>query len=161
MDFTQELNQGRKPEIWCLIGNPGCGKTFLSKRTALRFANSELPGIHYSISIPCRNPDWHALEITRHEAELTISTEFILKWLCFGLPRGTNWSKGVSEHLIGSDGEGLLLIIDGLDEYTKKVSFEKTFLYLLLTRQCLTKSNIILTSRPGAGPVSHQHLNYV
>ena len=31
-DFTAELlsNEAKKPEIWCLIGNPGCGKTFLA-----------------------------------------------------------------------------------------------------------------------------------
>ena len=44
----------------------------------------------------------------------------------------------------------MLLIIDGLDEFTKKVPFEKTLLYLLLTRQSLHRSNIILTTRPGA-----------
>ena len=56
------------------------------------------------------------------------------------------WEK----HLTKSDGEGLLLIIDGLDEFTKKVPFEKTLLYLLLTRQGLHRSNIILTTGPGA-----------
>ena len=44
----------------------------------------------------------------------------------------------------------MLLIIDGLDEFTKKIPFEKTLLYLLLTRQSLHRSNIILTTRPGA-----------
>ena len=37
VDFTEELQSYKPdiPEIWCLIGNPGCGKTFLAKRTAL------------------------------------------------------------------------------------------------------------------------------
>ena len=59
-------------------------------------------------------------------------------------------AKDLSKHLTKSDGEGLLLIIDGLDEFTKKVPFEKTLLYLLLTRQSLHRSNIIITTRPGA-----------
>ena len=62
----------------------------------------------------------------------------------------SEWPKDLSKHLTKSDGEGLLLIIDGLDEFTKKVPFEKTLLYLLLTRQSLHRSNIILTTRPGA-----------
>ena len=69
------------PEIWCLIGHPGCGKTFLAKRTALRFSCSELVGILYSISIPCRNPDWYSMESTRHEEERKVDSEFIQKWL--------------------------------------------------------------------------------
>ena len=152
VDFKQELRtyEATKPEIWCLIGNPGCGKTFLAKRTALRFSCEELANIRYSISIPCRNTEWHEMETTRQENKLEIESEYISKWLCLGLPKGPNWSKDLSKHLTQSDGDGLLLIIDGLDEFTRKVSFEKTLLCILLTRQSLTKSTIILTSRPGA-----------
>ena len=152
VNFTEELISCKptQPEVWCLIGNPGCGKTFLAKRTALRFSSNELSGILYSISIPCRNPDWHAMEYTRYEAEGEFDNEFISKWLCLGLSKGGNWSKDLAKHLSESEGEGMLLIIDGLDEFTKKVRFEKTFLFLLLTRQTLIRATIILTSRPGA-----------
>ena len=152
IDITQELNTHKQeePEIWCIIGNPGCGKTFLVKRTALRFSNSELIGMKYSISIPCRNTDWHVMESTRYENEIEIEKEYISKWLCLGLPKGANWSNDLARHLAGSDGEGLLMIIDGLDEFTRKVPFGKTLLYSLLARQTLTKSTIIVTSRPGA-----------
>ena len=42
VDFTEELKtcKAETPEIWNLIGNSGCGKTFLAKRTALRFSQS-------------------------------------------------------------------------------------------------------------------------
>ena len=152
VDFTKELRtyEATKPEIWCLIGNPGCGKTFLARRTALRFSCEELASIRYSISIPCRNPEWHEMETTRQENKLEIESEYISKWLCLGLPKGPNWSKDLSKHLTQSDGDGLLLIIDGLDEFTRKVLFGKTLLCMLLTRQSLIKSTIILTSRPGA-----------
>ena len=152
VDFTKELvtYQSVKPEIWCLIGNPGCGKTFLAKRTALRFSQNELTNISYSIAIPCRNTEWHNMESTRLEEDRTITAEFVQEWLCIGLPVASEWPKDLSKHLTKSDGEGLLLIIDGLDELTKKVPFEKTLLYLLLTRQSLHRSNIIITTRPGA-----------
>ena len=152
VDFTEELidYKSTKPEIWCLIGNPGCGKTFLAKRTALRFSSSELVGIQYSISIPCRSTDWHSMESSRYENEIEIETEYICKWLCLGLPKGPSWSKDLAKYITESDGYGLLLIIDGLDEFTRKVPFGKTFLCLLLMRQSLSKSTIILTSRPGA-----------
>ena len=152
VNFTEELTsyESKEPEIWCLIGNPGCGKTFLAKRTALRFSSSELVGILYSISIPCRNPDWHAMECTRYEADKKVDSEYIQKWLCLGLPVGSSWSNDLAKHLNQTDGEGLLLIIDGLDEYTQKVPFKDTLLCLLLTRQSLIRATIILTSRPGA-----------
>ena len=46
--------------------------------------------------------------------------------------------------------EGLLLIIDGLDEFTKNIPLEMSLLYLLLTRQTLHSSTIIVTTRSGA-----------
>ena len=152
VDFTKELvtYKSVKPEIWCLIGNPGCGKTFLAKRTALRFSQNELTNVSYSIAIPCRNTDWHNMETARMEEDRTITAEYVQEWLCIGLPVASEWPKDLSKHLTKSDGEGLLLIIDGLDEFTKKIPFEKTLLYLLLTRQSLHRSNIILTTRPGA-----------
>ena len=155
VDFTEELlaYDAAEPEIWCIIGNPGCGKTFLAKRTALRFSHKELVSIQYSISIPCRDTDWHSMESTRYDNETEIETEFITKWLCLGLPNGAYWSKDLAKHLAGSDGDGLTLIIDGLDEFTKKVPFGNTFLCSLLTRKSLIKSTIILTTRPGAWTV--------
>ena len=120
-----------------MIGNPGCGKTFLAQTTALRFSQYELTQISYSIAIPCRNTDWHNMESTRMEEGRTITAEFVQEWLCIGLPVASEWPKELSKHLTKSDGEGLLLIIDGLDEFTKKIPFENTLLYLLLTRQSL------------------------
>ena len=73
--------------------------------------------------------------------------------LSMALPRST--SRSQLDDTTGkahpyTDGEGLLLIVDGLDEFTKDVPFDKTLLFLLLTRQTLTRSFILLTSRPGA-----------
>ena len=151
VDFTEELlsYDPTEAEIWWLIGQIGCGKTFLAKRTALRYGNSELVNIQFTICIPCRNTDWHTMESTRYEDDKKVDSQFIQKWLCLGLPIGTSWSIDLATHLIKSDGKGLLLIIDGLDEHTKNVPFKDTFLYLLLTRQSLSSATIILTSRPG------------
>ena len=79
VDFTEELKSctADSPEIWYLIGNPGYGKTFLAKRTALRFSQYELTHISYSIAIPCGNTDWHNMESTRLEEDRTITAEFV------------------------------------------------------------------------------------
>ena len=90
------------------------------------------------------------MEVTRNEEDKKVTPEFIQEWLCLGLPVGSVCSKDLSKHLNESDGEGLLLIIDGLDEFTQKVPFEKTLLFLLLNRETLHRATIILTTRPGA-----------
>ena len=152
VDFANELKTytTENPEIWCLIGNPGCGKTFLSKRIALRFADAELKQISYSIAIPCRSTNWHSMETTRLEEDKSVTSEFVQEWLCLGLPATSDWTKDLAKHIAKSDGEGLLLIIDGLDEFTKKIPFDKSLLYSLLTRETLNQSTIIATTRPGA-----------
>ena len=152
VDLQKELRYSKVdyPEIWCLIGNPGCGKTFPSKRIALTFCEEELKQISFTISIPCRNDEWHALEVSCQEAEGKLTSENIQEWLCIGLPLGPSWSKNLAKYLVEVDGQGLMLVIDGLDEFTKAVSFKKTILHNMLTRRTLTKSRIILTTRPGA-----------
>ena len=122
VDFKEELKSYKteKPETWCLIGNPGCEKTFLSKRIALRFSEYELKQISYLIAIPCRNTDWHSMESTRVEEDKAVTTEFVQEWLCLGLPVTYDWAKDLAKHLAISDGEGLLLIIDGVDELLRR-----------------------------------------
>ena len=163
IDFMEEMKScgPSNPEIKCFIGNPGSGKTFLCNRTALRFGNNELSAFSYSLCIPCRKQEWHEMESSRVEAGLLITTAFICEWLLLGLPIGPSWTTDLAQHITETDGEGLLLIIDSLDEFTKDVPFDKTLLYFLLKRQVLTRSFILLTSRPGAWTdfsTSHQLL---
>ena len=152
IDFMEEMKScdPAKPEIKCFIGNPGSGKTFLCNRTALRFGNNELSQFSYSLCIPCRTQEWHEMEFSRVKAGLPITTDFICEWLLLGLPVDLSWTTDLAKHITETDGEGLLLIIDSLDEFIKDIAFQKTLLYFLLTRKALTQSFIFLTSRPGA-----------
>ena len=152
VDFTEKMKQydPSQAEIWCVIGNPGSGKTFLCRMIAFRFSKGQLPQINYSIYIPCLTPNWHDMERSRIDSKLPINAEFIQQWLCLGMPIGPSWTSDLAEHLIQSDGQDLLLIIDGLDEFTRVVPFQQSLLYLLLTREVLSQSTILLTSRPGA-----------
>ena len=161
VDLTEEFVSCdiSHPEIWCFIGNIGSGKTFLCNRIALTFGNNELSKFLFTLYIPCRNLEWHDMESFRIESGQPITTDSITQWLRLGLPVGPSWAADLAEHITDIDGEGLLLIIDGLDEFTKDVSFEKTLLFILLTRQALSKSFILLTSRPHAWiDISTSHL---
>ena len=152
VDFTEELKEYEPstPEVWCVIGNPGSGKSFLCHMTSLRFGKGELSQFTYSLSIPCRHPDWHAMELSRDKAGQSVNGDFIQKWLCLSMPIGPSWTAELAKHLVETDGDSLLLIIDSMDEFTKEVPFNQTLLFLLLNRQTLTQSTILLTSRPGA-----------
>ena len=151
VDFDNEIKEyfPSNPEIWCIIGNPGSGKTFLCHRIGLHFGQNKLPQFSFAVSIPCRNTEWHQMEQSK-KVSVGINAEFIQTWLCLSMPVDASWRSELSQHLVDSDGEGLLIIIDSIDEYTKEVPFNQTLLYLLLTRKVLKASTILVTSRPGA-----------
>ena len=152
VDFENELKEyyPSKPEIWLLIGNPGSGKTFLCHRIGYRFGKGDIAQFSFAVSVPCRNAEWHQMEQSHQKSGQSIDEAFIQSWLCLSMPVTARWRSDLAQHIVESDGEGLLIIIDSIDEYTKEVPFVQTLLYLLLTRKRLTCSTIIVTSRPGA-----------
>ena len=150
VDFESHISYCRteKPEVWTLIGNPGCGKTFLCKYAGYNYGIDNIENFQYLLCIPCRDPEWHAIEVARQEDKEI--NKFIRRWLHIGLPLGAGWAESLSRYLMRSGGESLLLIIDGLDEFIKTVPFDTTFLYLLLQKRILPSATVLLTSRPGA-----------
>ena len=137
-------------KLWCLIGHPGSGKSFLCKHFGYMYGTHTLNNFQYTVSIPCRSKEWHLLEEERQEKKQVVNSPFIVSWLQLSMSTGAEWSKSLSEHLVRSDGEGLFIIMDGADEFTRSVPFETTLLCKLLERQFLTRSTILLTSRPSA-----------
>ena len=138
------------PTVLCLIGNPGSGKSFLCKYLALLYGTNELTNFEYVLLIHCRNEEWHEMEKSREEKEEKVNESFEQNWLSLAMPVGIRWSKSLAKNLSKSGGEGLLLIIDGADEFIKDVSFKTTLLYSLLQKRSLNRSTVLLTSRPGA-----------
>ena len=150
VDFESHISYCRteKPEVWTLIGNPGCGKTFLCKYAGYNYGIENIENFQYLLCIPCRDTEWHAIEVARQEDKEI--NKFIRRWLHISLPLGAGWAESLSRYLMRSGGESLLLIIDGLDEFIKTVPFDTTLLYLLLQKRILPSATVLLTSRPGA-----------
>ena len=150
VDFESHLSYCRTvdPEVWTLMGNPGCGKTFLCKYARYNYGIDNIENFQYLLCIPCRDPEWHAIEVARQEDKEI--NKFIRRWLHISLPLGAGWAESLSRYLMRSGGESLLLIIDGLDEFIKTVPFDSTLLYLLLQKRILPSATVLLTSRPGA-----------
>ena len=151
VDFVSLISKHdpSQPKVICLIGNPGCGKSFLCKYLALQYGNNKHTNFRYVISIQCRSEEWHSMEKTRQEAENKIDEEFIQKWFSYTMPMGIRWSKSLAKQLTKTGGEGLLLIIDGADEFIKDVPFKTTLLYFLLQKRILNRATVLVTSRPG------------
>ena len=150
VDFESHLSHCRteKPEVWTIIGNPGCGKTFLCKYAGYQYGMDNIENFQYLLCIPCRDTDWHEIEVARQED--TEIDKYILRWLRISLPLGVGWAESLTRYLMRTGGENLLLIIDGLDEFIKTVPFDTTLLYLLLQKRILPSATILFTSRPGA-----------
>ena len=149
VDFESHLKNCRpeEPEVWTLVGNPGYGKTFLCKYAGYSYGTDNIVNFQYLLCIPCRDPEWHAIEVARQEDKEI--NKFIRRWLHIGLPLGAGWEESLSRYLMRSRGKSLLLIIDGLDEFIKTVPFDTTLLYLLLQKRILPRATVLLTSRPG------------
>ena len=150
VDFESHISYCRteNPEVWTLIGNPGCGKTFLCKYAGYNYGIENIENFQYLLCIPCRDPEWHVIEVARQEDKEI--NKFIRRWLHISLPLGAGWAESLSRYLMRSGGESLLLIIDGLDEFIKTVPFDTTLLYLLLQKRILPSATVLLTNRPGA-----------
>ena len=134
--------------VWCLIGNPGSGKSFLCKRFAFLYGDHQMRNFRFVISVPCRMPEWHKLEEVRQEAKYVVDQEFVIDWLSLSMTVDAKWSESLSRHLYRTDGEGLLIIMDGADEFTASVPFETTLLCRILERHFLCLATILVTSRP-------------
>ena len=137
-------------QLWCMIGNPGSGKSFLCKHFAHMYGTGRLNNFLYTVSIPCRSKEWHRLEEVRHEKNQNVDNEFVISWLLLSMSPDEHWSKCLASHLVSTKGEDLFIIIDGADEFTRSVPFETSLLYKLLARQFLPLSTILVTSRPSA-----------
>ena len=150
VDFESHISHcgPEEPEVWTLVGNPGCGKTFLCKYAGYNYGIDNIENFQYLLCIPCRDTEWHAIEVARQEDKEI--NKFIRRWLHIGLPLGAGWAESLSRYLMRSGGESLLLIIDGLDEFIKTVPFYTTLLYLLLKKRILPSATVLLISRPGA-----------
>ena len=152
VDFISLVSSldSKEPEVLILIGNPGSGKTFLCMYLALLYGTYELNNFTYVLSVPCRNEEWHKMEKTRQENEIEIEEEFMQKWLSLSMPTSIRWSKSLAKQLTKTGGGGLLLIIDGADEFIKDVPFKTTLLYFLLQKRILNRATVLVTSRPSA-----------
>ena len=81
VDFEYHLTNYsvNNPEVWTKIGIPGCSKTFLSKYAGYNYGIDNIANFQYLLCIPCRDPEWLAIEVARQEDREI--NKFIRRWL--------------------------------------------------------------------------------
>ena len=129
------------PKSILIEGAPGIGKTILLKEIAYRWANGTiLDNARIVFLIYLRD--------SRFQSVTTIN-ELIQYFDCLD----ENEIPAVVKQLKQSSGEGVVFLIDGLDEYPG--ALQNTFLVDLINRTILSKCLFVITSRPFASLSLH------
>ena len=146
--FKPDLHEGKSevdatnfPRSVLIEGAPGIGKTILLKEIAYRWANGTiLDNARIVFLIYLRD--------SRFQSVTTIN-ELLQYFGCLE----DNEIPIVVKQLKQSNGEGVVFLIDGLDEYPG--ALQNTFLTCLIDRTILPKCVFVITSRPYASMTLH------
>ena len=121
------------PRSILIEGAPGIGKTILLKEIAYQWAkNTLLANARIVFLIYLRDPRFHSI---------TTINELIQYFDCLD----ENEIPAVVKRLRQSNGEGVIFLIDGLDEYPG--ALQNAFLIRLINRKILSKCVFVITSR--------------
>ena len=135
------INSISLPKSILIEGAPGIGKTILLKEIAYRWANGTiLDNARIVFLIYLRD--------SRFQSVTTIN-ELLHYFDCLEEKE----VPAVVKRLKQSGGEGMVFLIDGLDEYPG--ALQNTFLTCLIDRKILSKSMLVITSRPCASVSLH------
>ena len=128
-----DTNPGYLPKSILIEGAPGIGKTILLKEIAYRWANGTmLDNARIVFLIYLRD--------SRFQSVTTIN-ELLQYFDCLEEKE----IPAVVKRLKQSNGEGVVFLIDGLDEYPG--ALQNTFLACLIDRKILSKCVYVITSR--------------
>ena len=144
-EIKSGTNSGNFPKSILIEGAPGIGKTILLKEIAYRWANGTiLDNARILFLIYLRD--------SRFQSVTTIS-ELVQYFDCLE----ENEIPAVVKRLKQSNGEGVVFLIDGLDEYPG--ALQNNFLVCLIDRKMLSKCLFVITSRPYASISLHSKVD--
>ena len=123
-------------------GRPGSGKTTLMNKISRDWAQGVILNslVSLLILVPLR--------------QLTGKTEVTLETLLSFVPNDK--AQQLGQHIHSFDGEGMCFALDGLDEYSATKG-QSDFVCKLIKRECLSKSVVIVASRPAASQKFRRH----
>lgn len=124
-------------------GRPGSGKTTMIIEISRGWAKGEILQSKLLFLVRLRM-------LSHGEEKLTLLS---MLSLLFDDLSASGLLESLCSHITTSSGESVAFALDGLDEYSPRSKDD--FIQKLITKQCLPKSTVIVTSRP-AGSQSHR-----
>jgi len=116
-------------------GGPGIGKTMLLKEIAYLWSTGDLlVEKKVVLLLSLRNPEIN---------ENIKSSVDLFFWCC----KHEESAQFYARYFYNNSGEGLVILLDGLDE-NPKVMYEDTFLFELISGGYFSKACVVITSRP-------------
>ncbi len=135
MDQIASKVEGKFPKLVVIKGAPGGGKTTLSWKLCRRWANGEV-WTDYSLVVLLRLRDENVQE----------AVTLVDLFQC----EDTDVSKSVHTIIRNNHGEGVLFILEGLDELPPSLRKKDSTFMKLITGRLLPASTVLVTTRPWA-----------
>ena len=135
MDQIVSKVEGKFSKLVVIKGAPGGGKTTLSWELCRRWANGEV-WTEYSLVVLLRLRDENIQE----------AVELVDLFQC----EDTDDSKSVYSIIRKNHGQGILFILEGLDELTPSLREKDSIFMKLITGRLLPASTVLVTTRPWA-----------
>ena len=141
LEQLAKLPDGSKPKLVLVEGAPGAGKSTFAWKFCRQWGKRKLLG-EYPLLVLLRLRE-KAMQDASSIADLFYHPDPEIQ-------------KGTVSHLQRSQGEGLLLVLEGFDEAAPSLQKEGSLLMNIISGRLLPKATILVTSRPSATAVIHR-----
>ena len=141
LEQLAKLPDGSKPKLVLVEGAPGAGKSTFAWKFCRQWGKRKLLG-EYPLLVLLRLRE-KAMQDASSIADLFYHPDPEIQ-------------KGTVSHLQRSQGEGLLLVLEGFDEAAPSLQKDGSLLMNIISGRLLPKATIFVTSRPSATAVIHR-----
>ena len=130
--------------MFLIEGEPGIGKTILSKEIAFQWAKKNLlPEKVLLFLVFLRDPDVQKIKTLK---------EFVAYAMCSSLQDRN--VKSIVEYLESTSGNYITIVLDGYDEISSELK-QSSFITKIINRRVLKLCGLVITSRPSASSNLH------
>ena len=144
--LNQMFRYGNSPKKLILVeGAPGIGKTMLALKLCRDWAKDRLP-VEYDIVLLIR--------LRRFRCKESVEVKDLV-----GIFAEGEHATAVTEHIIKSGGEKVLLIFEGWDELPPELRQQSSFFMDIVMGYKLSKASVLVTSRPSVSASLYDYMH--